>query len=87
MSEMYNGATMEVKKMIVSRMIQRVEVARNNKINVIFRPEYKGYFEHSDITQAEMAWDREWGTVRSPFRGNFRLFAGKLSGTPKIMES
>lgn len=55
MADMYDRASLEARKMIVSRMIQRVEVARNYKINVIFRPEYRGYFEISDITQAEMA--------------------------------
>lgn len=55
MADMYDRASLEARKMIISRMIQRVEVARNCKINVIFRPEYRGYFEISDIIQAEMA--------------------------------
>ncbi len=45
MSEMYNGATMEAKKMIVSRMIERVDVSRDYHINLTFRQEFKKFFE------------------------------------------
>ena len=45
MAEMYDSATMEAKKMIVSRMIERVDVGRDYHINLTFRQEFRKFFE------------------------------------------
>ncbi len=45
MSEMYSSATTEAKKMIVSRMIERVDVGRGYDIHLTFRQEFKNFFE------------------------------------------
>ncbi len=45
MAEMYAGATMEAKKMIVARMLHRVTVGRDYNINMEFRGEFKRFFE------------------------------------------
>lgn len=55
MADMYDRASWEAKKMIICRTVQRVEVSRNYKINVIFRPEYRGYLEIAEEIQEELA--------------------------------
>ncbi len=44
MAELYDHATMEAKKMIVSRMIERVDVGRGYDIRLTFRQEYRQFF-------------------------------------------
>ncbi len=44
MAEMYDSASLEAKKMIVSRMVARVDVSRGYQLNVCLRPEFKEFF-------------------------------------------
>ncbi len=54
-ANMYDNASPDARKVIVSRMLERVEIGHDYKINIIFRPEYRGYFEFEDILQATIA--------------------------------
>lgn len=45
MVELYSTATMEAKKMVVSQMIERVEVARGYDIHIVFRQEFREFLE------------------------------------------
>ncbi len=55
MAEMYDGATMEAKKMIVSRMIERVDVGRDYHINLTFRQEFKKFFDILSVPKKKAA--------------------------------
>lgn len=45
MAELYDAATMAAKKMVVSQMIERVEVARGYDIHIVFRQEFREFLE------------------------------------------
>ena len=55
MAEMYDGASIEAKKMIISRMITRVEVARGYQLNVVFKPEFQEFFRKTDMVLEKTA--------------------------------
>ena len=48
MAEVYDSASLESKKMIVSRMIARVDVSRGYQLNVCFQPEFKEFFDATE---------------------------------------
>ncbi len=45
MAELYEGSSMEAKKMVVTRMIERVDVGRGYDITITLRQEFKKFFE------------------------------------------
>ncbi len=55
MAEMYDSTNLESRKMIVSRMITRVEVARGYRLNVVFKPEFQEFFQLTNIAAAKIA--------------------------------
>ncbi len=55
MAEMYDGATLEAKKMIVSRIIQRVDVAKGYQLKVTIYPEFQAFFQQAESWTGQVA--------------------------------
>ncbi len=55
MAEMYDGATLEARKMIVSRIIQRVDVAKGYQLKVTIYPEFQAFFQQAESWTGQVA--------------------------------
>lgn len=55
MAEMYDAASLEAKKMIVSQMIERVDVGRGYHIELTFRQDFRELFEVLSESKEEIA--------------------------------
>ncbi|MCD7753463.1 MAG: hypothetical protein LUH41_02815 [Clostridiales bacterium] len=55
MAEMYDAASLEAKKMIVSQMIERVDVSRGYHIELTFRQDFREFFEVLSESKKEIA--------------------------------
>lgn len=55
MAEMYDGASLEAKKMIVSRIIQRVDVAKGYQLKVTLYPEFRAFFQQAESWDGQVA--------------------------------
>ncbi|MCD7733552.1 MAG: recombinase family protein [Clostridiales bacterium] len=55
MAEMYDAASLEAKKMIVSQMIERVDVGRGYHIELTFRQDFREFFEVLSESKEEIA--------------------------------
>ncbi len=55
MAEMYDAASLEAKKMIVSQMIERVDVGRGYHIELTFRQDFREFFEVLSESKKEIA--------------------------------
>ncbi len=55
MAEMYDGATLEARKMIVSRIIQRVDVAKGYELKVTIYPEFQAFFQQAESWTGQVA--------------------------------
>ncbi len=52
---MYDGATLEARKMIVSRIIQRVDVAKGYQLKITIYPEFQAFFQQAESWSGQVA--------------------------------